>query len=237
MQPIHWTDDKSSGITIGLYPGIKSYEENHEKENALGNDDTLSHDIEFFGNSSSDCIGRNAGYIIIQKNNKDALIPLLLDSDSRRNSSNGEKQKTSCSLKEKDKSHKSAINSLCQKTMGKTSTIQAELYLQAFEYHQPLRRAFTRAFHHISSNEKPNERAINVAWKMAQNYTKKGYRIYGQPAKERGDDIQNIMKENMGFKKSKATKSTKKTTEKPIKKKYAILKLHGPCHRVLLIEA
>ncbi len=228
IQPLHWTDDPNSDITIALYPGIHIFKDEDFHNNYLGSTDDMRNAIKFFGNSTTDADDYNAGFIpVISDTNEEGLVPILLDADSSMQQSREAKPALS-KTKEAATNHLNATHSLAIKSVYSEAmnafngTLNTGLFLKAFEYHQPLRRAFERAF----KNEKPNKKALSQAWEMAKNYHDQGYQIWRRPpslvtqSKSEKESLIQLIRSKLGV--QKITKPKKNPPRIAVEKRHLL---------------
>lgn len=234
LQPLHWVDDDESGITVALYPGIEILDETAPEETYLTSEHGMQSAILLFGNSILDANNSNAGYIKVNDSNQQALLPILLDADSDMQKRRSDKP----SLKPSEEDHiHSNMNTGHSKAITDVynegrkefdKTFNTGLYLQAFEYHQPLRRAFARAFKQGAPDGTPNKKAIAQAWEMAKNFHTKGYQIWRKPKAHENDVIESpvteIIRVKMGFNKPSPPKETRTEARQCVETR----QLHSP---------
>lgn len=234
IQPLHWTDDKNSDIAIAIYPGIELYKNIDKHDNSLGNLDDLRSATERFGNEDHDSSKHNAGFIRVMDNKgSEGALPIILDADAHFNKSTKQKpslNKSKTKSSEKGVSHTNALEAIFNEQKSNlidkdfNEAIDVGLYMQAFEYHQPIRRIFTRAFSENSNT--PDPKLLNQAWQMIGNYHNHGYGIWKRPKKtidaSVAQAVKNQMKRKMGFKEDPAT--TASLSKREVEKR----RLHSP---------
>ncbi len=199
IQPLHWSKT-SSGLTVALYPGLELLmhivQDITEQKKALGND------IVVWGNDNLDLKVENLGSI------NNGLQGILIDVDNKPTYAFPSKinflRNNALSLDLKKPPHLQALLSkISTNHFGnpfndeQEKTITQDVrhaYLQAFNYHQPLRRAFARAFKDVDPRAPLNEQASDAkalaqAWAMAKNFHDHGYKILGKETNEQGQKI------------------------------------------------
>lgn len=173
LQPIHWTEDDNSNMVLSIYPGVHLYNNN---EGNYFKTVSLHFIMLCFGNKFFDRIPENIGGIqAMDETGKQMLVKLLIDP-----SHNDHPYRERASIEVTDpKSLEQSIETLltnnrCEEyEQSHKIKFNADLYRQAFEYHQPLRHAF-RVFDLDDATEEQKRKA----WETVRNFKNGGYKIY-----------------------------------------------------------
>lgn len=184
LQPIHWVDDENTAITIAIYPGIELYKNINKHNSLFGNVGKLTRIIKAFGNNHHDNDARNCGVVnVYDKKGNERLLPIALDPDNHFLAKTKKKPVVMRSNLYSDghenihmqKTHIEAIQTVYEERKRLFNRCSyADLYMQAFEYHQPLRRAFG-----VFDKDDISEIEKNRAWQMTKNFRDDGYQIWG----------------------------------------------------------
>ncbi len=181
LQPLHWITNAQTGITVAIYPSLELYK-NVNRQSLTRNiiaPSSIVETIKVFGNQHRDQDKgyTNIGYINT-KNCRGNLkaTPLIIDVENTPLPRTPWKDVI-------DNLEPYQLSEMVNKTHLKgLSAQQAFLlshYWEAFKYHQPLRRAFNRAF---TDGNTPDHKKLSQAWKMVKNYHDHGYKIYKKNA-------------------------------------------------------
>lgn len=175
LQPLHWVTDATTGITVALYPGLeidRQVQRQRLTRNIIGHN-SLAHSMERFGNSNKDHNEQNVGYLETENMRGDLkTTPIVIDVENMPLPRRANK-KTFPNLAPNTLTE--AFNKTYRMGTNEKYTFLDTHYLEIFEYHQPIRRAFNRAF---NDGNTPDHKRLSQAWKMIKNYHDHGYKIY-----------------------------------------------------------
>lgn len=212
LQPIHsWP--VYANITMTLHSGTQLYTDVVDS----GADPVIDNRLAVFelknrmliwGNKADDVYPPNMGVIPVKASFKNkALLPIQIDIDNDGHEISdakdyhlfknfGLEQRTYQGTLPKNlrniflsvlENNFDANDESCTQKMQDT-------YLETFDYHQPLRRAFARAFKEVDPcapliEQEPDAKALVQAWTMAKNFHDHGYKILGKETDENGQKI------------------------------------------------
>lgn len=179
IQPLHWIDNLSETLTIALYPGTALYEgiiraDNNEQ---IINPRFLHDAIPEFGNNNNDVNTGNSGHLTLLFKQTTYIAPILIDPDSEITPTI--KTKPLLPLHEMTKADalKHCIDYVYTQTIkGHSVSNIYPVFQTLFDYHNPIRRAFSQA---LDKGERDPEK-LKRAWKMVKNYHDTGYTIWGK---------------------------------------------------------
>tara|TARA_Y100001936_G_scaffold248874_1_gene297759 strand:- start:30 stop:992 length:963 start_codon:yes stop_codon:yes gene_type:complete len=195
LQPLHYIKDPTSDFTVALYPGLKpaihcSYSDPFALGRWILSDEAadVGYLMDCFGNEPWDLHKHNWGFVEVERDGKSVLVPLLFDMDDQFHPSEINRESFEVVdehgwLEPEKMRH--LIHHMHEQATVECfdEAIQAhkdKLYLKTFEYHQPLRRAFARAFKGLEFGQMPDQKKLNQAWDMAKNYHDIGYCVFGK---------------------------------------------------------
>ncbi len=211
IQPLHWTKDEETGITVSIYPGIHIYHQVSDEDKVNGM--SLGSAMRAFGNMALDDHNQNKGFIpvMITDQADEKMLEVMLDPSWRESRLNNDERSVSdgSTLTKviESLSSKAKLDSNWPKSDSEEMQFEfnIDLYRQAFEYHGPLRRAFAAAFDE-GNDVRDRDRAKRLAWEMAKNFHDQGYQIWGKAMPNgsalqgKKNDLVSMMKKQLGFK-------------------------------------
>ena len=177
LQPLHWIDNQFRTFTVALYPGTRLYNGiiRSDNDERVISPRFLHESIPEFGNNNHDVNTGNSGHLSFIFRNRTYIAPVLIDPDSQ--FTPAIKTKPLLPLHETTKADalKQCVDFVYAQTLRHhpISDIYAA-YQTVFEYHNPIRRAFSQA---LDKGERDPEK-LKRAWEMVKNYHDSGYGIW-----------------------------------------------------------
>ncbi len=187
LQPLGWIETEETikniegkhiPFSIVIYQGIEQYSQFFEKNIRPDSSGNLENFLEKSGQRTNDVVNHNIGFIrvIDDESQEEVAIPVLLDSDNECNSSrNRLSTKRTKVINEEDSA---GINKaeLMLRTIKRTfnDVKGSDLWIKAFEVHQPLRNRFAIAFRDVNNlNDEPDKERLHEFWDMCASVVNK----------------------------------------------------------------